>query len=197
MAAPIPTPVKLKLLIDPKSNRLIFAEAGKDFVDFLFTILSLPVGTITRLLKKQEMVGWCLGNLYDSIENLDDTNIEYTANKDTLLKPMVFNCAANVSLTLLNMQSSSSLYGCNYPGRNSCSPYVANDPESVCLSCGNVMSRLLTFVNPTAAFQGLGYVKGAVTYMIMDDLVGLKLLRASMQSKAVLTDTFLVKKAEK
>ncbi|KAK8576822.1 hypothetical protein V6N13_121822 [Hibiscus sabdariffa] len=55
--------VRLKLLIDRKAKRVVCAEAGKDFVDFLFNILLLPVATITRLLTKQNMVG-CLGNLY-------------------------------------------------------------------------------------------------------------------------------------
>ncbi|KAK9913405.1 hypothetical protein M0R45_037223 [Rubus argutus] len=43
------TTVNLKLMIDKKP---LFAEAGKDFVDFLFTLLSLPVGTVIRLLSK-------------------------------------------------------------------------------------------------------------------------------------------------
>ncbi|XVF83475.1 hypothetical protein PTKIN_Ptkin16aG0490700 [Pterospermum kingtungense] len=57
------TTISLKLFIDPKSHRVLFAEAGKEFVDFLFLIQALPVGTVTSLLTKQEMAG-CLGNLY-------------------------------------------------------------------------------------------------------------------------------------
>ncbi|EOY18348.1 Uncharacterized protein TCM_042953 [Theobroma cacao] len=113
------TTVSLKLLVDQESHRALFAEAGKD-VDFLFNILSLPLGTVIRLLNKQGMVG-CLGDLYDSIENLADNYMQPTANKDTLLKPMVFNIAANPN----NTDSSSA---------------------------------------------ERGYVKGVVTYMIMDDL---------------------------
>ncbi|XVF83481.1 hypothetical protein PTKIN_Ptkin16aG0491300 [Pterospermum kingtungense] len=37
--------VSLKLLVDSTNQRVLFAEAGKDFADFLFNILSLPVGT--------------------------------------------------------------------------------------------------------------------------------------------------------
>ncbi|KAF2321307.1 hypothetical protein GH714_038564 [Hevea brasiliensis] len=46
--------VNLKLLIDKKTNKVLFAEAEKDFVDFLFILLSLPVGTVIRLLKNQK-----------------------------------------------------------------------------------------------------------------------------------------------
>ncbi|XVF23802.1 hypothetical protein REPUB_Repub13aG0070300 [Reevesia pubescens] len=67
--------VSLKLLVDTKDRQLLFAEAGKDFVDFLFNMLSLPVATVIRLLSKQGMVG-CLENLYDSIENMSETYIQ-------------------------------------------------------------------------------------------------------------------------
>ena len=33
----------LKLLVDSKAHKVVFAECGKDFIDFLFTILKLPI----------------------------------------------------------------------------------------------------------------------------------------------------------
>ncbi|KAJ6767960.1 hypothetical protein OIU74_021765 [Salix koriyanagi] len=42
----------LKLLIDTNGNKFVFAEAGKNFVDFLLHLLAFPVGTVMRLLKK-------------------------------------------------------------------------------------------------------------------------------------------------
>ncbi|KAE8669210.1 putative 60S ribosomal protein L23a [Hibiscus syriacus] len=74
MATATDATVSLKLLIDSKGQRVLFAEAGKDFVDFLFNILLLPVGNVIRLLRKQGMVG-CLGNLYQSVENLAMSSI--------------------------------------------------------------------------------------------------------------------------
>lgn len=47
------SPVSLKLLIDKKHKKVLFAEAGKDFVDFLFTLLSLPVSIVIGLLSKK------------------------------------------------------------------------------------------------------------------------------------------------
>ncbi|GMI87144.1 hypothetical protein HRI_002383700 [Hibiscus trionum] len=93
------TCVSLKLVIDPKSNRLLFAEAGKEFVDFLFHIMSLPVSSVIRLLGKQGTVG-CIGNVYPSIENLGDRHMLSTAKKNMLLKPMLTNYAANVTFLL-------------------------------------------------------------------------------------------------
>ncbi|KAK8999418.1 hypothetical protein V6N11_070585 [Hibiscus sabdariffa] len=79
-------------------------RSGKDFVDFLFNIMSLLVGTVIRLLSKQGIEG-CTGNIYESIETLGDSNMPATI-KDMLLKPMVTNYAANVSLMLPRPQSS-------------------------------------------------------------------------------------------
>ena len=40
------TKVSLKLLIDKKSHQALFAEAAKELVDFLITILALPIGPV-------------------------------------------------------------------------------------------------------------------------------------------------------
>ncbi|GMI87009.1 hypothetical protein like AT5G01150 [Hibiscus trionum] len=167
------TTVSLKLLIDLKSRRVLFAKAGKDFVDFLFNIMSLSVGTVTRLLTEKGMVG-SLGNLYGSrsIENLGDAYLQSAATKDTLLKPMVSDYGTNnVPLLFPHMQSPTSatnLYSC---GR--CNN-VANDLKFICPDCSDVMDQNVDIVNVTSkgssSSEG-GYVKGVVTYMVMDDLV--------------------------
>ncbi|KAE8670745.1 Detected protein of unknown function [Hibiscus syriacus] len=232
--SPSAATVSLKLMIDPKSNRLLFAEAGKDFVDFLFYIMSLPVGTVTRLLGKQATVG-CIGNIYGSIENLDDSYFLSAPEKDMLLRPMLTNYAANVAFLLPSMQSSThtNLYKC---ASRRCMN-VTFEYNSRCLSNSThgSMYQKLTFVNPTngVPYSGGdadgGFVKGGVAYMIMDDLTvtsvsgttiitllkefnvkdvsdleekviavgvneGVELLKASMQTKTVLSSVFLVKK---
>ncbi|KAH7537280.1 hypothetical protein FEM48_Zijuj03G0076000 [Ziziphus jujuba var. spinosa] len=95
--------INLKLLIDSRGQRVLFAEAGKDFVDFLFTLMSLPVGTVINLLSSNAMVG-SLGKLYQSIENLDDTLVQPNVDKETLLnpKPPALNGANPIPLLLPN-----------------------------------------------------------------------------------------------
>ena len=60
------THLKLKLLIDKKKKKVLFSEASKEFVDFLVSFMSLPLGTVSKLLKKNNMVG-CMGELYECI----------------------------------------------------------------------------------------------------------------------------------
>ena len=42
MMAPTGTMPTMKLLVDTKSQRVLYAEAGEDAVDFLFSLLSTP-----------------------------------------------------------------------------------------------------------------------------------------------------------
>ncbi|KAG9136972.1 hypothetical protein Leryth_013819 [Lithospermum erythrorhizon] len=50
--APPETKLSLKFMVDNKSKKVIFAEAGSEFVDVLLSFLTLPLGTIIRQLNK-------------------------------------------------------------------------------------------------------------------------------------------------
>lgn len=82
----------LRLLIDEEKNRVVLAEAGKDFVDVLCSLLTLPMGTIVRLLEKHQtppsssVVG-CFHNLYKSVSEMNADNFETQARKDLLMRP--------------------------------------------------------------------------------------------------------------
>ena len=64
----------LRLFIDKERNKVVLAEASGDFVNSLLTFLTLPLGTIIRLLSNNEThdqsveVG-CINNLYHSVQN--------------------------------------------------------------------------------------------------------------------------------
>jgi len=47
--------VPLKLVVNKETNKVLFAETGKDFVDVLFSFLILPLGTIARLVEKKSL----------------------------------------------------------------------------------------------------------------------------------------------
>ncbi|KAE8800141.1 hypothetical protein D1007_24435 [Hordeum vulgare] len=112
--------LSMKLLVDTKARRVLFAEVGKDVVDFLFSLLALPVGTAVKLLGKGSMVG-SVGSLYASVEKLDDTYVQPGAAKDALLHPAVLSPAVSNKSSLLGLpQPPSSVraqptafFGCN------------------------------------------------------------------------------------
>ncbi|MCH85602.1 DUF674 family protein, partial [Trifolium medium] len=82
--------VPLKLLVNKETNKVLFAEAGKDFVDILFSFLTLPLGTIARLLPKESNMESGIGSLnsiYQSVENLNVDYFKTLACKEMLLNP--------------------------------------------------------------------------------------------------------------
>ncbi|XP_056168957.1 uncharacterized protein LOC115682198 isoform X2 [Syzygium oleosum] len=165
------TKMSLKLLVDKRNQTVLFAEARKDFVDFLFHCLALPVGTIMSLLTKAGTVGG-FGNLYMSVENLGDTYIT-PREKDALLNPKAQSAGPDVLLLLLPEAPPSvpiNYYTCPrsdlYNVNNSCRSCVTGSPSTRCPGCNDKMSKKMSWV---PGGEG-GYVSG-VMYMVMDDLV--------------------------
>ncbi|XP_049409836.1 uncharacterized protein LOC125873036 [Solanum stenotomum] len=167
------TKLSMKLLIDTKAKKVLFAEAEKNCVDFLFLILSLPVATVIKLLKKKGMNYGCLPKLYDSVENLNDT---YIQSKDILLKPkssvIGISCIPLLSIDDVPATTQKTFYACSNTYSHSS---VSDDPRANCTSCQCPMSRRLSYVAPPVASGAVastsGFVKDVVTYMVMDDLV--------------------------
>ncbi|XP_074280106.1 uncharacterized protein LOC141605295 [Silene latifolia] len=226
------TKVSLKLLVDTHSKKVLFAEASKDFVDFLIHIMSLPVATIVKLLNANRMVG-SLGALYKSIESLSSDYFEHNLPKDAILKP---RAAINVPLLSLNEAPNTGtkkVYRCS---SGSHFGYITDCSGTACPNrCGYTMSTEVSWVNSAAASVSTGddvsdggYVKGVVTYMVMDNLEvkpmstisgitlinkfhvkdvasltekqvqlglkeGLAMLKASLETNAVLTTVFIGK----
>jgi hypothetical protein len=76
----------LKLLIDTKNEKVVFAEASKSVVDFLLHMLGLPLATVAKLLGNNDTVG-SIGNIYQSVEDLDEKYMHQEQSKNLLLNP--------------------------------------------------------------------------------------------------------------
>jgi hypothetical protein len=106
--------VSLKLFIEKKGQRVLYAEADKEFVDFLFGVFTLPVGVVFRLLKEESVTVGSLQSLYRSIENMSVTHIQPDTDKRFLLEPKVFMPGAKPTLLLPNVGSTfRRLYKCS------------------------------------------------------------------------------------
>ncbi|KAG5533332.1 hypothetical protein RHGRI_027507 [Rhododendron griersonianum] len=240
MATSSKAKVSLKLLIDTKGQKVLFAEAGKDFVDFLINLLSLPVGTVAKLLSNQastvvdmpwaeSISGSALGlsNLYNSILNLDDSYLHPNKTKESLLNPNTPFSAARIPLLLPEGSPGAGpkkFYTC--PGNYVYHPFIGDSTRGVCPSCSKKFSQEVLLhgagdsEEKAVAAGEVGFVKGGVIYMVTDALVvkpvspisciGLmsklnvkemsalevdvgmeELLKASLQTKTVLTSVFL------
>ncbi|KAM3294874.1 hypothetical protein ACQJBY_037639 [Aegilops geniculata] len=233
--AAIPT-LSMKLLVDTKARRVLFAEAGKDVVDFLFSLLALPIGTAVKLIGAKSMVG-CAGDLYRSVKKLDGTYVQPGAAKDAILRPVMARSPANSALLGLPASAPSNrFFRCS--SFSGCRDYVTDVSGTKCPRCSSAMTIQIQYAPPAGqnaagvvqnAVTADGFVQGVVTYTVMDSLavspmsaissiallntfavtdltalqemtvqigykeVSLEILKASLQSKTVLTDVFLGK----
>ncbi|GMN21258.1 hypothetical protein TIFTF001_043268 [Ficus carica] len=66
--------ISTRVLIDKKKNRVIYAEADEDFLNILFSLLTIPIGTLIRLTSTNNSPTFRIGstnNLYKSVEDID------------------------------------------------------------------------------------------------------------------------------
>ncbi|RLN07566.1 uncharacterized protein C2845_PM11G19710 [Panicum miliaceum] len=206
MAATTTAVLSMKILVDTKAQRVLFAEASKDVVDFLFSLLALPVATAVKLVGKEDMAG-CVGNLYASVDRLDATYVLPGEAKDAFLSPTVLSSAGSSSSSLLRLpaapspgQTTRSFYRCDYFYNTSCYGYVADASGRSCPSCGGTMSTVVQLLQYATTLGSGGSGSGkkakhaaaaAAGGAVKGFVQGVAILKASLQSKTVLTDVFL------
>ncbi|PWA38452.1 hypothetical protein CTI12_AA581220 [Artemisia annua] len=204
--------MSLKLLVDKSGQKVLFAEANKEFVDFLFHIFSLPLGTLIEFLGSKQMVG-CLGKLKDSIQSLNETYIQPGIHKDDIFNPKT-PYAGNTLLLSYDASSddqsgaSKTIYTCSRASTTCycpdceddefCRGYATLFAHAQCPSCSDPMDVEVKIVIPEK--EGAeevkkkkasgGYVKEVVTYMVMDNLM---LKPMSTISSITLINSFRVK----
>uniref|UniRef100_A0A0D9UWW8 DUF674 domain-containing protein n=1 Tax=Leersia perrieri TaxID=77586 RepID=A0A0D9UWW8_9ORYZ len=192
----------MKLLVDTKAQRVLYAEAGKEVVDFLFSLLTLPVGTVVKVLSKDSMVG-SIGKLYGSVEDLDATYVRSADAKNVLLAPAGgFDSGKLLQLPETAAKLGTQVYRCSSSRFSDCYNYVSTVNGLPCqLQCNGKMTSPVEVVLPSATGSaaaggvapapstaaGTGFVQGVVMYTIMDDL---KVAPMSTISGITLLNTF-------
>ncbi|KAM3316506.1 hypothetical protein ACQJBY_034558 [Aegilops geniculata] len=149
--------IKIKLVVDRSSNRVLFADAGSDFVDVLLAFLTLPISAV-QLAAGASSPG-CLTNLCASVRHLGDAKLlKGEACHSTLLRPTHADefgydrlpcprCTPFMETQLIP-QGHNERYGCR---------------------CSDVMARLVHVYNQTT--QTEVFSKWKERFVISDDLV--------------------------
>ncbi|GJN05763.1 hypothetical protein PR202_ga23427 [Eleusine coracana subsp. coracana] len=214
-ATPPGTPtMKMKLLIDTGAQRVLFAEGGKNVIDFIFSILAMPISAILKLLVADDDADafGCVANLYASVEKMDDAHMQCKNARDVLLAD-----PGSGSAPESDDDHGYASYSAPPPPKTVMD--LLSPPKYACMAgcCSTDYSRRRE--------PRRGYVKGVSMYTIMDDLTvapassmllskldvkdltgleertvnigskeGLEIVTATLNSKAILTDVFLAKK---
>nr|GMD44995.1 uncharacterized protein LOC109182299 [Ipomoea batatas] len=175
MATKQESSVSLKLLIDEKTNRVVAAEAEKDFVDMLFSFLTFPMGTIIRVTSREQVkipvtIG-CMNNLYRSIQN---SPVNWHTQ---LCKTMVLNprnpCAFYCNKLKMNIDDSGSemKYVCS---RQGCWYFSKYQNVSCWCSSGGTTKEMKSDYSWSSVmncrYVGAFLQRGSIMFLISDDL---------------------------
>ncbi|XVF46639.1 hypothetical protein PTKIN_Ptkin03bG0043900 [Pterospermum kingtungense] len=167
--------ISLKALVDKTSNRVVFVESNEDFVDVLFSFLTMPLGTIVRLTRNQQAAArvGCMNNLYESVENLDMKHLRTKACKTMLLYP---RNGAQDQCKKLGLQIDDNRHRMHFICENADCDYMllSHYPTATC-DCGSVLKRLipLEVKYPSMAPDALDrsvFVKGPKRLIVSDEL---------------------------
>ncbi|BFG33993.1 hypothetical protein CerSpe_202670 [Prunus speciosa] len=209
--------IELKVLVDKGSNKVIFIEPENDFLDVLFSFMTIPMGTIIRLARKHSdpVVIGCMNNLYESVENIDEQEFRFRKCKDMLLRPanaadFLCNC---LKLKLDNAEPRSyfmcsklcKVLSYNYGTYCPCSTMVKKKKslsvESVFVKrrTGFIVTDDLQVIPPSASTDSVLFTKlGVVDVHATEEFainIGTaeicNLLLSCLVSKTPLTETFL------
>ncbi|KAF7825581.1 DUF674 family protein [Senna tora] len=166
--------ISLRLMVDKERKRVIFAEAGKEFVDVLLSFLTLPLGTIARLVSKDSNLKavkfGCISSLYQSVGNIDQEYFCTNTCKEMLLQPrnpMEAHCQ-NLELNIDDTEPIKYF---------TCPTIECLMEENVCLStfrnqicnCGRELSSEIK-LDSSITVTSEGFVQKMVSFIILDDL---------------------------
>jgi hypothetical protein len=163
--------VQLKLLINEESNKVVFAEAGKDFVDILCSFLTLPLGTIAKLSQKDSNMGpvtvGCLNSLYQSVVDLNKGYLWTDSIKEMLLQPKNSSedYCSSIKLNIDDTQPTKYFIRCPYSYCDYNSSLCLTTSMDYRCKCGSSKRSVVL-----KHFRE-GFVNSDATFLITDDLV--------------------------
>ncbi|KAJ0786793.1 hypothetical protein HanOQP8_Chr02g0075371 [Helianthus annuus] len=170
----------IKLMVHKVEKRVIFAEVHSDFVDTLFSIMTLPIATIVRLLRKRhgeklKRIG-SLNNLYQSLLDLPMNCLSSKENKWMLLNPRTSSHDLCRKLTVnINDQEPTKYFICqdfNCILRLFSTTYASTCNLAICSHCGKMMNREVKYEDLTVKDDSDGgvFVYNLTTFIVTDDL---------------------------
>ncbi|XP_074570550.1 uncharacterized protein LOC141827210 [Curcuma longa] len=158
--------IKLALV----GNKVLYAEAGQDFVDEIFSFLTFPLGTLKKQLGSRCRIG-CLNNLYYSATRLASSGYVIEGCEERLLNPKLapyFNCKDQI--LGVEVEKEEMYYACDYRCRLSATRYHCSSPGHR----GRKAKRAL-LIDPKTSPEGLSFPEGSfckeLTYMVSDELI--------------------------
>ncbi|ESW12410.1 hypothetical protein PHAVU_008G110000 [Phaseolus vulgaris] len=154
-----------------QQSKVIFAEAGKDFVDVLFSFLTLPLGTIASLVRKESKLQppeVALSSIYQSVENLPRECLRTDTCEEMLLLPR--NSMEDFCSSLkINIDDNepTHYFVCNHFQCGYKAPVLISTFKNKSCECGSMLEKPIS-LETSDVFDG--FIKSNHSFMITDDL---------------------------
>ena len=154
--------MKVKLLINKSSRRVLCLEAKEDFTNLVLSFLTLPLGSIIRLLGGHSSMG-SLDNLYETVGSSKMKDFfNSTKSKDLLLNPKLpLHFSLDEQLPIKEEDPIA------HEGHRCADCFRKN------MVCSGPWGEKLCFMNPKLPGQvarGGGFIKKETLLLINDDL---------------------------
>ncbi|CAK8541824.1 unnamed protein product [Lathyrus sativus] len=170
------TPISLRILINEEKNKVLFAQAGKDFTDVLLSFLTFPLATIARLVSTesnmQKVSFGSISKLYQSVANLEEHQFWTPACKQMLLQPKnsMEHYYQNLKINI-DVAQKPCYYVCEnwYCSRELSGGLLTTFSNLKC-RCGKFMSQKICLSDTEKVQNFDGFFADAVTFCISDDL---------------------------
>jgi len=166
--------VSLRFMVDRERNKVLYVEAGKDFVDALFGFLIFPLGTIARLVAKKSNIDavkfGSLSSLYKSVSDLGEEYLWNKTCKEMLLKPRV-PMGLYYRKLKLNIDESEPLryYHCEDKTCKIENRYCVSFFRNQKCICRKLLNQESS-INSLKGIEENGFVKETSTFIVSDDL---------------------------
>lgn len=166
--------VSIKVLVDKEKNKVVYAEADYTFVDILFSFMTLPMGTIIRLLGKNNYKKFdgfgSLNNLLKSLKDLPVRHMSTEECKLMLLNTKGLSCYYSRKLKL-NIDDPTKYYVCEDLECTHRYDLLTTYKMTKCRHCGKCMNREVCFNDFSNHINDDGvFVHVSETFVVTDDL---------------------------
>lgn len=172
--------MNLRIVVDRNQYKIIFAEAAKDFVDFLASLSAIPFGQILKLLAGSNDSIGNFGNFYRSCNRVGDDF--FTCHRKRFFNPCVFT---NMVPPLLPIDRSclakptiTEYFGCPSLSCGRHMDFISKSSQQRCppgpdpnpAKDHNLTVPMYYHEPMEPSPNDRGLVSGGVTYMILDNL---------------------------
>ena len=170
--------IPLRYWVDNEQKRVVMAEASGDFVDVLFSFLTLPLGTIIRLGNQfqQPVEIGCINNLYESVQNLRPDVFWNNICQKMLLAPRNPLEASYQRLKVkVDGTEPTKYFMCHSCSKGS--DLLLSSFDGAWCSCRKLMRKKMELLEESkdeaSGVDGV-FVKGDAMFLIFDDLTVLR-----------------------